>query len=266
MSSQMGASRLTIVDSHVHLKHGDVRRTEYTADEIIQVMDGAGIAQSVVFAMSTTTQRSIQMASDAVQSHPDRLIPYVYALPSYERPVLDEIDEALSERCFRGIKLHMGECTVADYVAGPLFELAAAYGVPCLIDFSGRLSACEAAIAAHPRTLFIICHLGQYLSTNESLIDGFIDVATKHSNVYLDASGVALLHKVAEAAIRVGADRILFGTDGPHSVKDGPLYTEPDTVTYARSAIDGILSLDLTQAEQEAILGGNIRTLLGIPS
>ena len=44
-----------IIDSHVHLKHGDAQKTEYSAETIVKTMDAVGIDQSVVFAMSTTT-------------------------------------------------------------------------------------------------------------------------------------------------------------------------------------------------------------------
>ena len=46
------------VDSHVHLKHGDAAKTEYSAEVIVDVMNRAGIDKSIVFAMSTTTRRS----------------------------------------------------------------------------------------------------------------------------------------------------------------------------------------------------------------
>src|SRR5262249_46821143 len=75
-----------IIDSHVHLKHGDAKRTEFPAQVIIDIMDKAGIDKSVVFAMCTTTKRSIEMAELAVSRSPNRLIPYAYALPNFERP------------------------------------------------------------------------------------------------------------------------------------------------------------------------------------
>ncbi|MBS7610501.1 hypothetical protein KEJ19_08140 [Candidatus Bathyarchaeota archaeon] len=65
-----------IVDSHVHLKHGDVNRTEYRAETIVYTMDTVGIDVSVVFAMGTSTNRSIEMALEAHRRFPDRLIPY----------------------------------------------------------------------------------------------------------------------------------------------------------------------------------------------
>lgn len=55
-----------IIDSHVHLKHGDAQKTEYRAEEIVRTMDAVGIQKSVVFAMSTTTQRSIEMVQRAL--------------------------------------------------------------------------------------------------------------------------------------------------------------------------------------------------------
>ena len=119
-----------IVDSHVHLKHGDAARTEYLPEVIVETMNKAGIDKSIVFAMSTTTRRSVEMAEAAVKQYPDRLIPYVYALPNYERPVIQEIEAALAGRLFRGIKIHIGECTLADYVIDPVLKTAGRYGAP----------------------------------------------------------------------------------------------------------------------------------------
>ena len=64
-----------VIDAHVHLKHGDEEKTEYGAETIIRIMDIARVDRSVVFAVSTTTRRSIEMAV----RFGDRLIPFVYA-------------------------------------------------------------------------------------------------------------------------------------------------------------------------------------------
>lgn len=255
---------MTIIDSHAHLKHGDARGTEYSPDEIIRAMDGAGIARSVVFAMSTTAERAIEMAAAAARRHPERLIPYAYGLPAYDRPVVDLIERAVSELGFRGIKMHTGESSVAEHVAGPVFELAARLDVPCLIDFGGRLGACQQVLARHPDTTIIICHLGRYLSRDETLIDEFIGVAEEHPNALLDASGVALSRKIEQAVARVGQERVLFGTDGPHSSADGPPYEAPTIVDFCRRQAAQIQQLDLSSAAKDAILGGNIARLLGL--
>lgn len=245
-----------IIDSHVHLKHRDAAKTEYSADEIVRTMDAVGIDRSVVFAMSTTTRRSIEMALDAVRQYPRRLIPYVYALPSYERLVIEELEHALGELGFRGIKVHVGECSLAEYVIDPVLALAARHGAPCLIDCRGHHWALERMARDHPQCTLIVAHLGKYLCQDESLIDRFIGLAEQYPNMVLDLSGVVLPLKIVDAVARVGAGRCVFGTDGPHLA--------PDTAGYARAALDQIRGLGLDLEDERAVLGGTIARLLEI--
>jgi hypothetical protein len=245
-----------IIDSHVHLKHGDRAKTEYSPEIIVRTMDAVGIDQSVVFAMSTTTARSIEMAREAVGRYPDRLIPYAYALPHYQRPVIPELEEAIVQQGFRGIKIHVGECTLASYVIDPVIALAGQHGVPCLIDCSGRDDAIRRLAEAHPETKLLVAHLGKYLSTDAELVDRFLDLAVLYPNVLLDVSGVVLLHKIEEAVARVGAERIFFGTDGPHE--------KPDTIAFAEAELEKIRRLSLPPEAKGAILAGNIIRLLGL--
>ncbi|MCJ7749628.1 MAG: amidohydrolase [Armatimonadetes bacterium] len=245
-----------VIDSHVHLKHGDAAGTEYSAAQIVRTMDAADIARSVVFAMSTTTQRSIEMAEDAVAQFPDRLIPYVYALPSYERPVYRELEEALSDRGFRGIKIHAGECSLAAYVIDPVLELAGRYGVPCLIDLLGSLGVAQSLADRFPETKIILAHLGHYQCQDAGLIDRFIRIAEGSSNVFLDVSGVVLLDMIKDAVVRVGSSRVIWGTDGPHK--------DPDTVTFASKELEKIQILGLTRKAEQDLLGGTVGKLLGL--
>jgi len=243
-----------IVDSHVHLKHGDAQGTEFSAEAIVKTMDEAGIGKSVVFAMSTTTRRSIEMARAAVEKFPDRLIPYAYALPSYERPVLKELEEAVTRHSFRGIKVHLGECTLAGYVTDPLMRMAGEVGVPCLIDCGGRYTAIEQMAGRFPGTKIIVAHLGRYLCQDGALIDRFMVMAQTHPNLYLEASGVVLPEKIAEAVRRIGAGRVLFGTDGP--------LAKPDLAGFVRAEVEKIRGLRLSALEENAVLGGSIADLL----
>jgi len=193
-----------VIDSHVHLKHGDAAKTEYPARVIVEVMDKAGIDRSIVFAMSTTTRRSIEMAEQAVAQYPDRLIPYAYALPSYERPVLKELEAALAGRLFRGIKIHRGECTLAEYVIDPVLKLAGRFGVPCLIDATGNDAVARRLAETFPEIDPIFAHMGAYGTTNARVVDAFIELAEDHDRVRLDVS----LEELSNADHRpVSADR-----------------------------------------------------------
>lgn len=250
------AKKPGIIDCHVHLKHGDAARTEWSADAIVEIMDLVGIQRSVVFAMSTTTARSIEMARDAVQKYPDRLVPFLYALPSYERPVLKEIETAISEQGFRGIKIHAGECTLAEYIIDPVLRLAGSFPVPCLIDCAGNATVAARMAEAFPGTPLLYAHMGRYLSTDPQLLEQFIRMAEKHENVFLDLSAVALVYKMEEAAQRLGARRLVWGTDGP--------YKNPDVASYARSELDKVRQLKLSDADKDLILGGNIARLVNL--
>ena len=156
------------------------------------------------------------MAREASEAYPERLIPYAYALPHPERPIIPELEQAIAEFGFRGIKLHCGECTVADYVADPVFRLAGKHNVPCLIDLAGRHQDLDRIARAFPDTPIIAAHMGRYLCTDQPLLDRFIQIAESCSNVYLDVSGVVLLWKIREAVERVGPSRVIWGTDGPY--------------------------------------------------
>ncbi len=245
-----------LIDSHSHLKHGDAEKTEYSPEEIVRIMDVVGIDKSVVFAMSTSTLRSIQMAKDACDKFPDRLIPYAYALPSYNSIVIDQLDMAISELGFRGIKIHAGECTLADYVIDPLIEFAGKQGVPCLIDCVGKYEPMENMARKFPDAKLIVAHFGCYLCRDEKLIDRFISMAETYKNIFLDASGMVLTGKIREAVEKIGSQRVIFGIDGPHR--------SPDTITFARNEINKIKELDLSDDDESAVLGKSIARLLGI--
>ena len=241
-----------IIDAHVHLKHGDIKKTEYSAESIIRIMDEAGVDKSVVFAMCTTTRRSIEMASRAAEKFKNRLIPFVYALPSYEKPVIAEIEEAIKYLGFKGIKLHIGECTLERYVSEPVLRLAGKYRVPCLIDCAGRYRLMENLADSFPDTKMIVAHFGRYLCKDESLIDKFIKIAKKHDNVYLDTSGVIIPKKIKEAVDLIGSSRIIFGTDGP---------TE-EGARFVLQEINKIKKLGLKLEDEREVLGETIAKLL----
>ena len=247
---------MNVIDSHVHLKHGDAERTEYPARTIVECMEGAGISRSVVFAMSTTTRRSIEMAREAAREFTGRLIPYVYALPHYQRPVIAEIKEAIVEYGFKGIKVHAAECRLTEYTVDPVLELASQVKVPCLFDFCGDLPGAERIASSFPGLTVVVAHMGKYLCTDGRLVDSFIALAEQYRNVYLDVSGMVLTGKIQEAVSRIGAQRLLFGTDGPHP--------KPDLVSFAKAETDKIRTLEIGDNDKNLILSGTVSALLKI--
>lgn len=246
-----------ILDSHVHLKHGDAAGTEYDADTIVAVMDSAGIDRSVVFAIHCDSQTSLAMATSAVARHPGRLVAYLHIDPTYDRRWLALTARAVSDRVVRGLKLHYGYRVPELAEVEPFVRLAGELGIPCLVDFAGRLEACETIARACPQTTILVAHLGRYLCRDAALIDSFVAAAETHANLFLDASGVVLGEKIADAVRRVGAARVLFGTDGPHP--------RPTLEEMATGAIAQIRGLGLSAADEAMVLGGAAARLLGLP-
>jgi len=243
-----------ICDSHCHLKHGDRDKTEYTPSQIVEVMDGAGIDKTVVFAMSTTSVAATEFAARAKKEFPARLIPYAYAIPHIETSALREVERAVSELGFPGIKVHGGETKLVPHIIDPIFELAAKLEVPCLVDFIGNVEHTSRILETFPKTKIIIAHFGKYLCTDRNLVDRFIELAEKHENAILDTSGVVLPWKITEAIARVGSDRVTFGIDGPHPY--------PTQVEYARNEIARVKSLNLSETDSDNLFWNPIARLL----
>ena len=75
-----------------------------------------------------------------------------------------------------------------------------------------------------------------------------IAIAKRYSNVYLETSAVVAQRFLEMAVKELGADRIVFGTDGPDSDSRLELYK--------------IKLLRLPFADEAKVLGGNIQRLL----
>jgi len=246
-----------ICDAHCHLKHGDAEATEYTPEAIVEIMDAAAIAKAVVFAISTDSRRAHELAAVAVQKFPERLIPFAYAIPDFSYPAVKEIERAIGELGFRGIKIHGGQTSLNSqlkFLIDPVFELAGRLDVPCLVDFVGRSENAERLATDFPNVKIIVAHLGRYRCSDQVTLDNFIRLAEEHENLVLDISGVALTWMITDAVKRVGSQRVVFGIDGPHP------YPTPEE--YAQAEIRKVKSLGLAEKDLANIMYNSIAELL----
>jgi predicted TIM-barrel fold metal-dependent hydrolase len=102
-----------------------------------------------------------------------------------------------------------------------------------------------AAAAARTEATLILGHMGGYFHVDEALA-----VAERHPNVLLETSGMPYPAKIREAVDRVGAERVLFASDGPGCQP----YLEVQKVRMA----------GLSTAEMRLVFHDNIARLLGI--
>ena len=63
---------MRIIDCHVHIKNGDIFRREYTAEQIIPVLDKAGIEKAVIFGMCFSPEEAVERVLYECSKSPDR--------------------------------------------------------------------------------------------------------------------------------------------------------------------------------------------------
>jgi len=239
-----------IIDAHVHIKGGDIYRREFPPELIIKRMNEAGIDRSVVFSICLPSKESNELTFKAVSRFPDKLIGFAHVLPQEGDVAVLELERAIMELGFKGLKLHAGEfaqeCGFTVKLLEPVLERAVKLKIPVLLDPISKFEPILEMVNAFPELKLIIAHLGSH--NNEVVVSKFIGLASKHENLYLDTSWSDIPWKIKEAVEYAGADKLIFGSDGP-------LY-------HPLVELTKIKVLKLSKEEEEMILGKNLLRLL----
>jgi predicted TIM-barrel fold metal-dependent hydrolase len=164
------------------------------------------------------------------------------------------VRKALREWKFKGIKLHplIHSFLPNDKdIVYPIMEEARKEKVPVAIHsghppFSLPWSIGE--LAENFKDIKIIMlHMGH---GHGVYIQAAINTALRNDNIWLETSGMPMHSKIKEAMVRVGEDRVIYGSDSP--------FHEPAV------EIGRICSADLTSRQLELIFYENAHKTLGI--
>ncbi len=160
---------------------------------------------------------------------------------------------------FKGIKLHpeYQTFTLEDPRVEPIWETCTRLGLFVFLHAGGERvfkppyhsspTAIAALLARHPRLTLIAAHLGGFRMWDESehvLIGQPLTLDLSHTLFWMPDKQIVRMIK------NHGADRIVFGTDGPWQ--------------DCGKVLDAFLRLPLTTEEQQAILWENAVRLLGL--
>ena len=179
-----------------------------------------------------------------VASRRDRFYGFAFIHPKADRGrVYHLVKVAVQQYGFRGIKVHRYDARITREIC----EVARAYALPVLYDVMGEVSAAELLATEYPEVSFIIPHLGSFADDWGAQL-AFIDHLVRHPNVYTDTSGVRRFDLLEQAVKRAGANKILFGSDGP--------WLHPG-VELAK-----VRALGLPKSEERLVLGGNLLRLM----
>ncbi len=219
----------------------------FDPQRILTSMDAAGVDMAMVCSLSQRIENDFIIAMQ--DSRPDRFIGFGQVMPQADG-ALDEI-RRLAEAGIRGLKLHpsLHGYHVADHgLLDPVFRACATHGMVVLInaldDAFCAPFAIEEVAKDHPDVPTIIAHMGAVWNVPEAII-----VAERRPHIYLETSAT-LMADVKRAYARLGAERILMGTEWPGSDFD------IERLKIAKAIPD--------VADRARVEGGNIAALLGI--
>ena len=252
-----------IVDADCHispLKEG----VNITTDELLKRMDRAGVDKALVW-LTPPYKRELDESnayvSQAVRTHPDRLLGFGWADPRLGVQKAREMArKCLLQYGFYGIKLSgaQNDFFVDDpKLSMPLIEEIAKTGkllaFHCGVDAYERTHPFRIAKIARqfPDTKILCVHMGGVGFPDMS--KAVIAMAQECPNLYLIGSMV--LHtSVLDAIKTLGASRVCFGSDTPFALMHV-------CVAEYNALLDG----EVTAQEKAQIMGGNLLGLLGMP-
>ena len=255
---------MPVIDAHVHMGPGLANHTAkpilttQTADQLVTVLDGAGIDRACAFPplieggdfQDPGYEASNRAIYDATRRYPDRIVGFCRVNPNLGPQALDEMRRCREEYGFRGLKLHPD--WEYFYMHGPtvrpVLDRAAEYSWPVLFH-TGYYPLSQPTLAyplaeAYPSLNFILAHLG-YRHTADAIV-----VAQRFPNVYLETSGNSTAQAIHAVLTKVGAGQLLFGSDLP--------YTFPEDVQAKVS-----LQPSLSDEDRAIVMGGTMERLLG---
>jgi len=247
------------IDTHCHV---GALPNDASSDDLIACGDTLGVMEMwcsrPISGGRIASMDDIRQANDAVlhamARHPDRIQGLCFVIPGYYGEALAEIERCLDAGMV-GIKLY-NQYKICDPAVWPTIELAVERKIP-ILEHAGYLSAPE-----HLEKQPLISHGADFAAASERYPDAILIHAhiggggdwewtvramrNTSPNLYIDTSGSNLDDGQIEfAAAELGAERILFGSDG----------------TMAGS-VGKVLGARLTDAEKDLIFWGNAERIL----
>ena len=247
-----------VTNWHEHLCMGDVSYEECAprAQQLVQDMKLCGIDRTVVTNCFTGgvhgTMEAISKSNDAYglccADHPGILYPLAYVDPFYKDEAIAELSRCKREYNVLGAKLY-NQYTIDDDIQDKLLEYCADNGLivlmhaaymrkdsPSQVALTNSVHMARAA-KKHPHTKMIMAHITGGGDWNHQL-RGLDDA----ENVYVDIAGSVLDADTVESLVRrIGAERVLFGTDMSYS-----------------ASIGRILAANISNSEREMILHNTV--------
>ncbi len=241
-----------VFDAHVHIGRTTWMHMDTDADQLVRMADRAGIDKMLVTdltALMTDMFEGNELMRKFARQHPDRIIPYfTVSSARFGKRVIEDLERYVNDYGFRALKIYSVPplYKMCDPYMYPVLEKAAQYKLPVLAHSTAE--ECEQVSRVVPEVIVINAHTNGS-PQGQGDWHRSIAAAKAYANIYLDTTTSSFDNNMIETAVaEVGADRILYGSDMP-------LLCPILQVAKVRQA-------EITEAEKDLILGGNIQRLL----
>lgn len=237
-----------IVDSHCHIGAG-VRKA-VAEKELLHAMDASGVQCAVLCSVDQFIAVDNREGNDevlrAIRAHPDRLWGLAAANPWFGRKAVDELRRSL-DAGVHGLKInsHLQGFILSDPLVHPLVEVCREYAVPLYAHTGTPITAEPFQLAELARTFPDVDMVMGHMGYTDFWYDA-VPAALQSENLYLETSLIDIMN-IRNAIEKVGADRILFGSD----------YPESDLALE----LEKIAMIEMSDDARNAVLGGNAREL-----
>ena len=242
-------------DTHIAPTGGD-----FALEEHLRRMERARVDKTLTWLRpdyhGTGIEAHNRYVYDAMRQYPDKILGFGWADPTVSVEHAKEMVRVCTEEYgFYGVKLNgaQNDFTIDDRVlALPVIETIArtekilAFHIgPDAYERTHPLRARKVA-QLYPEMTILMVHMGM---TNWDMNRAVVEVAQECPNMVL--IGSATDDKAILFAVKaLGADRVCFGSDAP--------FRRPHVV---RAMYDALLADEVTPAEADLIMGGNIARL-----
>jgi hypothetical protein len=250
---------MVVIDGHTHFAGPGRGFPPNTVEDLLHAMDRNGIDANVACApySSIGEDRTYddvnRFIADSMKAAPGRIIGFIRVNPHLQDHALRSIRVGVKEQGFKGVKFHPRNEAFAinsEELSFPLADMAAKLGVPILIHtgdpdtygFAQPTLVGDLA-DAFPDLTLIIGHMGK------RLFEDAILVARWFENIILETS-FRNIRDITRAVKRVGAERVVYGSDMPFGVPEIEMMK--------------VRMSDTTAEEKEMVLGANMARILDL--
>lgn len=240
---------MLIIDAHCHAGPGDGFSgpwdTRASLKKYLRWAEEAGIARTVLWAaLHTDYAVANREVARIVASNPERFYGFAFVHAERDRGRIHSmVKEAVERYGFCGIKVHRRDARISREIC----EVARRFTLPVVYDPMGEAAAAELLAHEFPDVNFIIPHLSSFADDWEAQL-AFLAHLERHPNIYTDTSGVRRFELLEQAVKRAGAEKILFGSDGP--------WLHPGV------ELSKVEALSLSREDRRLICGGNFLRLI----